>query len=161
MLKLNNIWNDSHLPTELKTRLIKALIWPIAIYSCESWTLNKREEDMLQAFEMWTYRRMLRISYKEHRTNEWILNKAGKKRQLLNQVKRLKLRYFGHIKRSKGLENTIMEGRVDGNRIRGRQRARWIDNIRTWTGRELHEVGTIARNRVDFRHDIINALDSV
>ena len=74
MLKLLNIWKDKSIQTTLKIRLIKALIWPIGIYGCESWTLNQQAEKKIEAFEQWTYRRMLQVSYREHRTNEWVLN---------------------------------------------------------------------------------------
>ena len=159
MLKLANIWNDKNITKSMKIRLIKALIWPIATYGCESWTINQREEAMIQAFELWIYRRLLQVTYKEHKTNNWILEQVGQAPQLLNIVKRQKLSYFGHVKRAKGLlENTIMEGRIDGSRPRGRQRTQWIDNIRTWMRRSAHEAGNLARNRKAYRHDVINAL---
>ena len=158
MMKLDKIWKDKSITTALKTKLIKSLIWPIGTYGCESWTISKKTEDMIQAFEMWTYRKMLQVTYREHKTNEWVLSTAGQRRELLNIIRKQKLKYYAHVKRSKGLENTIMEGAVAGNRKRGRPRTQWIDNIKEWMGMSAQDAGNMAKNRDVYRQAVVNAL---
>ena len=79
------------------------LIWPIATYGCKTWTLNKIEENKLNTFEMWTFRQILQISYRVHKTNNWILQAVNEQRTFLTAVKQQKLKYFGHIRRSEEL----------------------------------------------------------
>ena len=113
---------------------MKALVWPEATYGCESWTLIKNEETPLDAFEMKGLRRMLRVSWTAKKTNEWVLNKAGVKRELLDTVKARKLAYHAcHTIRKQGscLEKEIMQGTMPGARRRGRPRTAWMDNIKT------------------------------
>ena len=116
---------------------MKALVWPVALYGCESWTLRKNEETRLDAFEMKGLRKILQGSWTAKKTNEWVLNKAGVKRELIDTVKARKLAYYGHTMRKQGscLEKEIMQGTMSGVRRRGRPRTAWMDNIKTWTGR--------------------------
>jgi len=115
---------------------MKALVWPVATYGCESWSLRKKEETRLHAFEMKGLRKILRVSWTAKKTSEWLLNKAGVKRELLDTVKARKLAYYGHTTRKQGscLEKEIMQGTMPGARGRGRPRTAWMDNIKTWTG---------------------------
>ena len=104
------------------------------LYACESWTLTADLEKRMQAFEMRCYRRLLQrllnISYKDHVTNEEI----GEYDELLTLVKKRKLRWLGHVSRSSSLAKTILQGTVKGKRKRGRQKKRWEDTIKEWTG---------------------------
>ena len=111
------------------------------MYGCESWTLTKNEETRLVAFEMKGLRKILRVSWTAEKTNEWVLNKAGVKRELLDTVKARKLAYYGHTMRKQGicLEKEIMQGTMPGARRRGRPRTAWMDNIKTWTGLPVEE----------------------
>ena len=122
---------------------MKVLVWPVATYSCESWTVRKNEETHVDAFEMKGLRRILRVSWTAKKTNEWVLNKAGVKRELLDTVKArwLLLAYYGHTMRKQGscLEKEIMQGTVPGARRQGRPRTAWMDNIKTWTGLSMEE----------------------
>ena len=95
---------------------MKALVWPVATYDCENWTLGKNEETRLDAFEMKGLRKILRVSWTAKKTNEWVLNKAGVKRELLDTVKSRKLAYYGHTTRKQGscLEKEIMQGTMPG-----------------------------------------------
>jgi len=113
-----------------------SLVWPVATYGCVSWTLRKNEETRLDAFEMKGRRRILRVLWTANKTNEWVLNKAGVKRELLDTVKARKLAYYGHTIRKQGscLKEEIMQGTMPGARRRGRPRTAWMDNIKTWTG---------------------------
>ena len=96
---LQNIWTSHNIPISMKIRLMRVLVWPVATYGCESWTLRKNEETRLDAFEMKGLRRMLRVSWTAKKTNEWVLNKAGINRELLDTVKARKLAYYGHTMR--------------------------------------------------------------
>jgi len=113
---------------------MKALVWPVATYGCESWTLKKNEETHLDAFEMKGLRRMLWVSWTAKKTNEWVLNKAGVKRELLDTVKARTTAYYGHTMRKQGscLEKEIMQGTMPGVRRRRRPCTAWMD-IKTWT----------------------------
>ena len=135
---LQEIWKSHNILISTKIRLMKALVWPVATYGGESWALRKNEETRLDAFEMKGLRRMLRVSWTAKKTNEWVLNKAGVKRELLDTVKARKLAYYGHTMRKQGscLEKVIMQGTMPGARRRGRPRMAWMDNVyRTLRGR--------------------------
>ena len=104
---------------------MKALVRPVVMYGCESWTLRKNEETRLEAFEMKRLRKILHVLWTAKKTNEWILNKAGVKRELLDTVKARKLAYYGHTTRKQGncLEKEIMQGTMPSARRRGRPRS--------------------------------------
>jgi len=104
----------------------------VATYGCESWTLRRNEETRIDAFEMKGLRKILRVSWKAKKTNEWVFNKAGVKRELLDTVKARKLAYCGHTIRKQGscLEKDVMQGTMPGARRRGRPRTAWTDNIK-------------------------------
>jgi len=106
---LQKIWKSHSTPISTKIRLMKALVWPVATYGCESWTLRKNEETRLDAFEMKGLRRILRVSWTANKTNEWVLNKAGVKRELLDTVKERKLAYYGHTMRKQGRKRQCKE----------------------------------------------------
>jgi len=116
-------------------------VWPVATYGCESWTLSKNEETRLEAFEMKGLRNILRVSWTTKKTNEWVPNKAGVKRELLDTVKARKLAYYGHTIRKQGncLEKEIMQETMPSALRRERPRRAWIDNIKTWTGLPVEE----------------------
>ena len=118
---------------ELRSRIAKCYIWSILLYGAETWTLSKVTSDKLEDFEIWLYRRMSRISWKEHKTNGEVLHEMKTKRSLLNTIKTRKCQYFGHIIRGNGVQRMLMEGRINGRRGRGRPRTMWTDNIKEWT----------------------------
>ena len=117
---------------------MRSLVFSVFLYACESWTLTAELEKRTQTFEMYCYRRLLNISYKDHVTNEEVRRKIqaaiGEYDELLTLVKKRKLRWFGHVSRSSGLAKTILQGTVKGKRKRGRQKKRWEDSIKEWTG---------------------------
>ena len=140
---------------------MKALVWPVATYGCESWTLRKNEETRLDAFEMKGQRKILRVSWTAKKTNEWVLNKAGVKREPLDTVKARKLAYCGHTVRKRGscLEKEIMPGTMLGARRRGTPRTAWMDNIKTWTGLSVEESIRMTEDRDKWRkyvHGVAN-----
>ena len=120
---------------------MRSLVTSIFLYACESWTLTAELQRRIQAMEMRCYRQVLRISYKDHVTNEEVrakIRKAiGPNKDLLAIVKRRKLQWYGHVYRSSGMAKTILQGSVKGRRRQGRQRKRWEDNTREWTGLEF------------------------
>ena len=124
-----------------KIRLMCSLVTSIFLYACESWTLTAELQRRIQAMEMRCYRKILHISYKDHVTNDKVHAKIqqaiGPHEDLLTIVKRRKLQWYGHVSRSSGLAKTILQGTVKEGRRKGRQRKRWEDNIREWTGLEF------------------------
>jgi len=132
---------------------MKALVWPVATYGRESWTFKKNEETRLDAFDMKGLRKILRVSWTAKKTNEWVLDKAGVKKELLDTVKARKLAYYGHNRRKQGscLEQEIMQGTIPGVHRRGRLRKAWMDNINTWTGLSLKEFIIMTEDRDKWR----------
>ena len=120
---------------------MRSLVTSIFLYACESWTLTAELRRRTQAIEMRCYHKILRISYKDHVTNENIHSKIqqaiGPHKDLLTIIKRCKLRWYGHVSRSSGLAKNILQGSVKGGGRQGRQKKRWEDNIREWTGLEF------------------------
>ena len=136
--RLKVIWRDMNISLASKVKLMRTLILSTFLYACESWTLTAEIERRIQALEMRCYRRLLNISYKDHVTNEEVRSRIqsaiGVHDDLLTMVKKRKLRWYGHISRSSGMAMTILQGTVKGARRRGRQKKRWEDNIKEWTG---------------------------
>ena len=156
MIELQDIWNDRNLSKDLKVKLVKALVWSALIYDAEAWTLFKSDENRIMAAEMWIWRRMLGVSWKEKRTNASILSELDVKKELLGKIMTLKLAYFGHIMRGSGSPLTlqIVEGMVEGKRKRGRQKKHWFDNIREWTGLSYMRAKRSAQDRSAWRRTI-------
>ena len=121
-----------------------SLVTSIFLYACESWTLTAELQKRIQSMEMRCNRRILRISYKDHVTNEEVRAKiqqaTGPHENLLTIVKRCKLQWYGHVFRSSGLAKTFLQGTVKGGTRQGRQRKRWEDNIREWKALEFAQV---------------------
>ena len=156
---LMKLWKCHNIKLTTKLQLMKTLIWPVMMYGCESWTINKRDEDRIKAFEMKCIRKILRISWTEKKTNEWVLETAGVERSLLESIKRRKMSYFGHIMRKQGdcLEKEIMQGTVPGTRARGRPRKRWMDNLGEWSGLSTEKLLRGTEDRSGWRRIVYNA----
>ena len=119
---------DINLPT--KVCLVKAMVFPVVMYGCESWTIKKAEHQKIDAFELWFWRRLLRVSWTGRRSNQSILKEASPGCSLEGLMLKLKLQYFGHLMgRAESLEKTLMLGKIEGRRRRGQQRMRWLDGI--------------------------------
>ena len=138
MVELTKIWKNKSVSTVTKLRLMKALVWPVATYGCESWTLKKKDEQNIERFENKCIRKLLRISWKQFLSNEEVYKIAKTKHELLGNVKSRKLRFFGHVIRhtSESIESHVMIGHVEGKRSQGRPRISWLDNIIAWSGLE-------------------------
>ena len=137
----------------------KTLVWPVASYGRETWTLKKADQDCISAFEMKGLRQILRVSWTEKKTNEWVLEKAGVTQAFLATIRKRKLTYFGHVTRkpSPCLEKEIIQGALSGQRKRGRSRTSWFDNITAWTGLTLESVLRTAADRDKWRRQVHDA----
>jgi len=119
---------DITLPTEVC--LVKAMVFPVVMYGCESWTIKKAEHQSTDAFELWCWRSLLRVPWTARRSNQSILKETSPGCSLEGLILKLKLQYFGHLmQRSDPLEKTLQLGKFEGGRRRGRQRMRWLDSI--------------------------------
>ena len=113
-----------------KFRVVKAVVFPVVMYECESWTIKKAEWRRIDAFELWCWRRLLRVPWTARRSNQSILKQISPEYSLEGLMVKLKLQYFGHLmQRTESLEKTLMLGKIEGGRRRGRQRMRWLDGI--------------------------------
>ena len=156
MCAMNKIWKDRSITTRTKIRLVSTLIFPIATYACETWSINAADRRKIEAFEMWCWRKLLCIPWTAKRTNKSILLEIGEKNRLFNAIVKQKLQYFGHIARREGdnLEKLIMFGLVEGKRSRGRQKLRWTDGIATLTKESTYSCYTRAQNRKEWKNFI-------
>ena len=130
MTKLDSILKsrDSTLPT--KAHLVKAMVFPVVMYGCESWTVKKTERQRIDAFELWCWRRLLRVPWTTRRSNQYILKEISPGCSLEGLMLKLKLQYFGHLmQRADSLEKTLMLGKIEGGRRKGTQRMRGLDGI--------------------------------
>ena len=113
-----------------KVHLVKAVLSPVVMYGCESWTIKKAERQRVDAFELWCWRRLLRVPWTARRSSQSILKEISPEYSLEGLILKLKLQFFGHLMwRTNSLEKTLMLGKIEGGRRRGRQRVRWLDGI--------------------------------
>ena len=121
-----------------KVHLVRAMVFPVVMYGCESWTIKKAEHQKIDAFELWCYRRLLRVRWTARRSNQSILKEISPGCSLEGLMLKLKLQYFGHLmRRADSLEKTLMLGRIGGRRRRRWQRMRWLDGITDSMGMRL------------------------
>ena len=124
MLKSRDITSST------KVHLVKAMVFPVVMYGCESWKIKKAERGRIDAFELWCWRRLLRVPWNAKRSSQSILKEISPEYSLEGQMLKLKLQYFGHLmQRPDSLEKALILGKIEGKRRRGRQRMRWLDGI--------------------------------
>ena len=141
-----------------KIRIIHCYIYPIISYGCECWTISKPMADLVQAAEMWFLRKMMRISWTEHTSNEEVLRRAGTDRGLLKSIRKRQMKFFGHVMRREGLEHLAVTGKIEGKKGRGRPRVGYVKALSTWANVEAKELIKTAKNRVEWRAMTANAL---
>ena len=130
MTNLDSILKSRDITLSTKVHLVKAMVFPVVMYGCESWTMKKAECRRIDAFELWCWRRLLRVPWTARRYSQSILKETSPEYSLEGLMLKLKLQYFGHLmRRAASLKKTLMLEKIEGRRRRGRQRMRWLDGI--------------------------------
>ena len=130
MTNLDSILKSRDITLSTNVPLDKAMVFPVVMYGCESWTIKKAECQRIDAFELWCWRRLLRVPWSAGKSNQLILKEINPEYSLEGLMLKLKLQYFGHLmRRANSLEKTLMLGKIEGRRRRGQQRMRWLDGI--------------------------------
>ena len=130
MINLDSILKSRDITLSTKVCLVKAMVFPLVMHGCKSWTIKKVECQRIDAFELWCWRRLLRVPWTARRSNQSILKEISPEYSLEGPMLKLKLQYFDHLmRRADSLEKTLMLGKIEGRRRRGQQRMRWLDGI--------------------------------
>ena len=148
MTKLDSILKSRGITLPTKVHVVKAMVFPLVMYGCKSWTMKKAEHQRIDAFELWCWRRLLRVPWTARRSNQSILKEISLEYSLEGLMLKLKIQYFAHlIQRTDSLEETLILGKIEGWRRRGQQRMRWLDSITDLMDMSLSKRQELVKDR--------------
>lgn len=146
---MKNTLCNNCLDLNLRIRMMKCYVWSVLLYNCENWTLKANTIKRLEAFEMWTYRRMLKIPWTTKTRNEDVIRRLGSTQELVKHIKKRKTAYQGHIMCNDKykLLHLVLERKIEGKKKQGRRRITWLDNILAWTNTNTETILRVAKKR--------------
>ena len=148
MTNLDSILKSRDITLPTKVHLVKAMVFPVVVYGCASWTVKKAERRRIDVFELWCWRRLLRVPWTARRSNQSILKETSPGCSLEGLMLNLKLQYFGHLmRRANPLEKTLILGKIEGSRRRGQQRTRWLDGFTDSVDMSLSKLWEMVKER--------------
>ena len=148
MTNLDNVLKNRDITLPTKVCIVKAMFFIVVIYGCESWTIKKAEHQRIDAFKLWYWRRFLRVPWTDRRSKQSILKEINPEYSSERLILKLKLSYFGHLmRRADSFEKTLMLGKIEGNRKRGRQKMRWLDGITDSMDMSLSNLQMMVKDR--------------
>ena len=150
--RMSRLFTNREITLKTKLRMAQCFILSTVTYACETWSISHQMEKRITSLEMWLYRRILKISYASHTSNEAVLRRIGiKEPSLMKTIKGRKLRFYGHIRRHDTLQRILLEGKVEGRRGRGRRRQSWTTNIANYAAEPINRCSVLALDRNTWR----------
>ncbi|KAF7251872.1 Estrogen receptor beta [Varanus komodoensis] len=153
VLPMHSILKSRDITLPTKVRIVKAMVFPVAMHGCESWTIRKTERQRIESFELWCWRRLLQVPWTARRSNRSVLEEINPDCSLEGQMLKMKLKYFGHrMRRKDSLEKSLILGTIDGKRRRGQQMLRWLDGVTEAVGVSLSGLWGMVEDRKAWRN---------